>query len=371
MSAVTWLGQATDTAATAAAWEAYVRALRDDVNVAFQRASDARATLKRVRERLGLPFFAEQSGEGQSPLGAWGADLDQQFLEVGSMVATLTRFADDAIAGKRKLGTDAQGALGLERLEGDATRIEIRGGRPVEIENATNQPIRITGTVSALPAIVVGVIVVAAIIGAYFAVAEVCETVEKVAEQKTVETMKIETTKQLEAGASPEQVKALNDSIYEGAAQIHKARAIEQTKGKSEIPQTIRTVGFIALGLAALYIVAQLLSRRGGGGALAPARLLENPVRHSGDVRVNIKYRDREDDYAGTVSWPGGRWRFEELRASPYWRGREAVDSSRTYDEMARAALSFGANENDEIYAYGVTNERGDFVVTRRAQAQR
>jgi hypothetical protein len=364
MSAVTWLGQATDTAATAAAWEQYIAALRDDVSDAFKRASDARATLKRVRERLGLPFFAEQSGEGQSPLGAWGADLDQQFLEVGSMVATLTRFADDAIAGRRRLGTDAQGALGLERLEGDATRIEIRGGRPVEIENATNQPIRVTGTVSALPAIVVGVIVVASVIAAYFAVTEVCETIEKVAEQKTIETVKVEQTKQLAAGATPEQVKALTDSIYDGAADVHKARAVEAGAGKSEIPQTIRTVGFIALGLGALYIVAMLLTRRGGG--LATARLLENPVRRSGDVKVNIKYRDAQDDYAGTVSWPGGRWRFTDLHSSPYLKSREPVDSSRTYDEMARAALSFGANEEEDIYVYGVTNERGDFVVTRK-----
>lgn len=364
MTTVQWLGQATDTSATAAAWEAYVRALRDRVNDSFQRATAARATLKRVREQLGLPFMVEQSGEGQAPLGAWGADLDQQFLEVGSMVATLSRFADEAIAGKRRLGTDAEGALGLERLDSDATRIEIRGGRPVEIENATNQPIRITGTVSALPAILIGVIVVAAALTTYFAVETICETVEKVAEQKMVETFKVETTKQIQAGATPAQIKALDDSIFDGAAEVHKARAVEKTQGKSEIPQTIRTVGYVALGLGALYIVAQLLTRRGGG--LATARLLENPTRRSGDVRVNIRYRDREDDYAGTVKWPGGSWRFDQLRLSPYLRERIAVDSSQAYDEAARAAISFGADEHEDIYGYANTDDRGEVLVSRR-----
>jgi hypothetical protein len=364
---LTWLGQASDTSATAAAWESYVRALRDDVNVSFSRASRAREALKRVRERLGLPFMAEQSGEGQVPLGAWAADLEQQFLELGSMVATLTRFADDAIEGRRRLGFDAQGGLALERLDSDATRVEIRGGRPIEIENATGEPVRVTGTVSALPPIVLGVIVVAAAVATYFAVAEVCDTVEKVAVQKQIETVKVEQTKQLQAGATPEQVKALTDSIYDGAATVHQAQAAESTAGKSEIPQTIRTVGFIALGLAALYIVAQFVGRRGGvGGALAPARLLENPVRRSGDVKVNVRYRDAEDDYAGTVSWPGGSWRFEQLRPSPFWQQTHAADSSETYDEVSRAALSFGADENEEIYAHADTDERGEFVVRRR-----
>jgi len=366
MSAIQWLGQAADTRDTAAAWGAYVRALRDDLQSSWQRASSARSTLKRVRERLGLPFMAEQSGEGQSPQGAWGADLEQQFLEVGSMVATLTRFADEAEAGKRRLGTDAQGAFGLERLDSDATRIEMRGGRPVEIENATNQPIRITGTVSALPAIVIGIIVVAAALTTYFAVAEVCDTVEKVAEQRTFESLSQNQVKLVQGGATPEQAKALTDAIYDGAKEVHEARAAKQTAGRSEIPQTIRTLGFIALGLGALYIVAMLLTRRGGGSALAPARLLENPTRRSGDVKVNIRYRDREDDYAGRVTWPGGSWRFEQLRASPHWQRTHAVDSAATYDEVSRAALSFGADEHEEIYAHARTNDRGDFVVTRR-----
>lgn len=363
------LGQATtDTVqATSAAWEAYIRAVRDNLNAAFTRATNARNTLKRTRERLGLPFMAEQSGEGQIPAGAWNEGLDQDLLRAGSMVATLTRFADESIAGTRRFGYDQDEELAFERLDGDFSRVEMRGGQPVEIENATNAPVRVTGTVGVLPPIVLGIVIVAAIVTTYFAVEQVCETVEHVAESKQIETLSTNGATLIKSGkATPEQVKALTDSIYEGAAQVHEARALEETKGKSEIPQTIRTVGYIALGLGALYILWQLVSRSGGGRASALARMMENPTRHSGDVKVKINYRDAEDDYAGVVTWPGGSWRFEELRASPHWQRTHAVDSAETYDEVSRAALSFGADENEDIYTYADMKESGEFVVRRR-----
>jgi hypothetical protein len=394
MQTLQWLGQASDTSANAAAWEAYVRALSDDLNSSFARASTARKALQSIRERLGLPFMVEP-GEGAVRTGAWDSGLEQDFLQLGSMVATLTRFADDSLAGKRKLGFDEQNQLAFERNDGDFSRVEVRNGRPVEIENATNQPVRVTGTVGVLPPIIIGIIAVAAAVTTYFVVAEVCETVENVVEQKTFETLSANQVKLVQGGATPEQAKVLTDSIYEGAAAVHVARASEKTSGKSEIPQTIRTVGFIALGLGALYIVAQLLTRRGGGGALATARMLENQtdpeaerareslrsrhrrlkrrgmplvgaVRYSGDAKVRIRYRDAEDDYAGTITWPGGSWHFAELRASPHWQRTHSADSAETYDELARAALSFGANENEDIYGYADTDDRGEFVVRRR-----
>jgi hypothetical protein len=368
MSAVTWLGQASDTSANAAAWETYVRALRDNLTLSFARASAARATLKATRERLGLPFMVGP-GEGAARTGAWDSGLEQDFIELGSMVATLTNFADDAIAGRRKLGFDQGDQLAFERLDGDFSRVEVRNGRPVQVENATGNPVVVTGTVSALPALVVGLIAVAAAVTTYFVVAEVCDTVENVAETKQIETLSANSVELIKTGrATPEQAKAINDSIYQGAATVHEARAAEATAGRSEIPQTIRTIGFVALGLAALYIVAQFFMRRGGGGALVPARMLENPVRRSGDVRVNIKFRDREDDYAGTVTWPGGRWRFDQLRLSPHMRGRIAADSSQAYDEAARAAISFGADEHEEIYAHADLDDRGEVKLSRRLQ---
>ncbi|SRR6266542_631550 len=268
-----WLGQAA--APNAMAWETYIRSIRDGVSDAFTRAAGARTALKNVRERLGLPFIVDP-GEGAVRTGAWDSGLDQDFKELGSMVATLTRFADEALAGKRRFGTDQSGALAFERVDGDFSRVEVIGGRPVEIENATNQPVKVTGTIGILPPIIIGLAIVAAAVTVYFAVEAICETVENVAEQKTFETISSNQVKQIEQGATPEQVKQMTDSIYEGAAQVHEARAAEATAGKSEIPKTIRTVGFVAVGLLALYIVAQLVSRR-GGGTLATARLLDNP----------------------------------------------------------------------------------------------
>jgi hypothetical protein len=368
MHSFQWLGQAASASAVnSVAWEAYVRALRGNLNAAWMRALNARNSLKNIRERLGLPFISA-GGEGAPP-GGWDEGLEQNFREISSMVATLSRFADEALAGGRRL-VSSNGTLGFERLPADFTRVDVvvQNGleRPVEVENATDRPVVVTGTVGALPPIVIGAIAIAAAITTYFVVEQVCETVENVAEQKTFETLSNNQTRQIEQGATPEQAKALTDSLYEGAAQVHEARAMEAAAGRSEIPQTIRTVGFIALGLAALYIVAQLFTRRGGGTALAPARMLDNPVRRSGDVRVNIKFRDAEDDYAGTVTWPGGRWRFDGLRLSPFMRSRIAADSSQAYDEAARAAISFGADANEEILGHADFDDRGEVVVRRR-----
>jgi hypothetical protein len=372
-----WIGQAAapQDAANLQAWGDYVGATRDNMNAAWSRAVVARETLKDVRERLGLPFMVE-AGETTARLGAWDAGLEQDFLELGSMVGTLSRFADESLAGRRRLGTDTSGTLGFERLPGDFTRVEVRAGRPVEIENATGEPVRVTGTVGALPPLAIAAIVIAAALATYFVVEQVCETVENVAEQKTFETISDNQTKQIERGATPEQAKALTDSLYKGATALRDARARETTAGRSEIPQTIRTVGFIALGLAAAYLVFRFLGRGGGAPALAPARaLLGNPVRRSGEARVRIEYDDATDSYQGVITWPGDRWQFAQLRpprsgvaGGPPVPGLDiAVDDPRAYDYMARAALSFGADEREELFSVADYDfDRGQFVVRRR-----
>jgi hypothetical protein len=369
---VQWLGQATSPqVADVAAWEAYVRAIRDDMSGAWSRAAQARGALQQIRERLGLPFMVE-AGETTARLGAWDAGLEQNFVELGSMVATLSRFADQSLAGQRRLGADDSGVFGFEQLPGDATRVEVQmlngRPRPVEIDNATNQPVMVTGTVGAFPPILIGIAVVAAALTVYLVVTQVCETVENVAQTKQAETLANAQTEQIKRGATPEQAKALTESILKGQASVSEARAAETAARRQlpALPAGLTTLGFIALGIAGIWLVSRFIGR-GGAGAPAMARMLGNPVRRSGDARVRINYRDEFDDYAGVITWPGGRWHFDQLRASPHWQRTHAVDSSVTYDEMARSALSFGSNEREEIFNFADYDfDRDTFIVKRR-----
>lgn len=69
-------------------------------------------------------------------------------------------------------------------------------------------------------------------------------------------------------------------------------------------------------------------------------------TRYIGDAVINIHYRPRYGDYAGTISVNGKvLWRFDELRgARAGFRGGFAPDHANAYDEMAASAVAFGSN---------------------------
>lgn len=70
-------------------------------------------------------------------------------------------------------------------------------------------------------------------------------------------------------------------------------------------------------------------------------------VRYSGDVKITLKYRERENDYRATLTWPSGRGGYHRhtVHVGVPAHITKAVDSPDAYDEAAHAALSFANDE--------------------------
>jgi len=93
--------------------------------------------------------------------------------------------------------------------------------------------------------------------------------------------------------------------------------------------------------------------------------------RYSGDLVVNILYHD-DDTYKGSVSGPGGMYKFTDLRAPRIPTAGHvgsagiAYDSPKGYDDMAKHAIGFATYDMEGI-GYPEYNTRGDdYKVSRR-----
>jgi hypothetical protein len=270
-------------ASDAAAWEAYLTALRDNLTAKWSGAVAAYQGLKTVRQNLGLPFMVEgagpeSTGAGKLSASAWSPDLDQQAVDLMAMVTLIKNALDDTIAGKRKLNysTDRAEFL-IEGLPADLLRLEVQGEKPVLILNATNQPAPpIQGQVSA-PAIVwaatLGVSVLA--LPAYWVVEKAVNTLTDVAEQKTMKTLAEKSYECVQTGkCTPEQAAKLNQSIYSGAAAVRAEKVREKeaaSKPTTDITSAIKTVALVALGIAAIYAIIKFVPAS-GARRMAPRR---------------------------------------------------------------------------------------------------
>lgn len=59
---------------------------------------------------------------------------------------------------------------------------------------------------------------------------------------------------------------------------------------------------------------------------------------------------------------------LEGIRLSPYMANRVAADSAVAFDAVARAALSFAGNEDDDVYRYVEWSETSEEPAIRRYQ---
>jgi len=280
-SIVRWLGQTASP--DLVAWEAYIKALRNSLQTSWNNARSAYLTLKSVREQLGLPFIVNPgspevgNAPGMSTSAAWQSDLDQQAVNVMGMVTLSTNALDDAVlpAGnpkKRNLVWDAtRNDFGIEALPGDLLRLEARqapSGQtiPVLVDANTNQPTNIQGTISAVPALLIAagvVVTVVQTIGLVLIVNAACETLQTVAEQKTLQTITEKQAELVQSGkATPEQAASMSKAVFSGAAELEKSKAAEaeaKSKPTSDITKTITTVALVALGLGVIYAVVRLV----------------------------------------------------------------------------------------------------------------
>jgi hypothetical protein len=258
------------------AWAAYLRAVRDSLNAQWARTKSAYFTLKEIREQFGLSFIIDQAGEATAPPGAWTTALQNKMLKLQSIVDVLNLVATDALEDKRKLAWNPQRQdFEIEKLPVDPLTVQLVNGQPELVDNsgAVIQPTGDVG-VGLAPLAWVAIVGVVAI-AVYFSTESVCDTIEKTAEQKTMQTIGDQSAKLVEQGkATPEEAAAMTSAVYKGAAEVKKAEAVaEAAKGKpaSDIANTVRTLGFVALSVGVLYLAATVIGRMPAGRALARA----------------------------------------------------------------------------------------------------
>lgn len=278
------LGAVAPSAAEASAWATYIAALNGDVQGAWTSAKTSYLALKSIRTKLGLPFITSATGEGDMS-GGWSEDLDVQAKDLQAMAKVLGDAAADVASGKRKMYFDTKTqTIGIEGFKTDVVRIELdSSGVPMVVSVATNQPIRVGGTIGAVPLLLVGAAAGGLVqsIGAYLLVKQALRTFESVSQDKTQRTLMQEATKQQKAGASPEQAKANIDAITQGTVAINKSRT-EKIKAEggetSTLADTAVKIGYIALIGGVIYVAAGVISRM-PTAAFTPkhARLQQNP----------------------------------------------------------------------------------------------
>jgi hypothetical protein len=327
MTPLAWFGEVQDM--DPAAWEAYLKSLRQQVTTAWKGAADARARLKKVREDLNLPFVVDSPTEAGAP-GAWNSSYEQNMVELKAIVMLLERYADEAVAGKRPLVFDPQTKqFQIAAIDGDTLRVRANpSGKPIDVVDiASGTAItQFDGELGLAPiAIAAGVasIFVVAIV-AYGIVARVSESSESIARSKMLETIETSGAKLVQEGkATPDQVSSMRKALFDGAAAVSTAEAAK-SEAEDKWPKTIRTVAFVGLGIAGLWVVGSFLMSRGGGGAgLALAR---NPAGTAARYVVRVGGKNLSTHRTETQAWDAATAIAEKRGVSAeVWRGRDRI----------------------------------------------
>lgn len=268
-------------------YDRYVRAARNSMVSSWNEARAAILTHREIRERNNLPSVV-RPGEGTSPAvaaGAFSMAEEASILEIAVVVDTLAKICDGVRDGTRKLvymGPEL--GMGIETLTTDTLSVQRIAGRP-RLVDAAGQQVQPTGSIAELPVgnvgvapIVWGVVAVAVALALVLSTDEICQTVRTTAQQKTQQT-NAEVAKQwasnVAAGTATaaEAIEAAK-SVGQASANLQQQFAATESAGRSSpatsaIAKAISTVALVALGLGALYLVAQFISRR---PALATAR---------------------------------------------------------------------------------------------------
>lgn len=261
MNVATFLGQEASPP-NAQAWGSYIEGLRNRVVNSWADAKGAYLALKYARETLGLPFVTG-GGEAEDP-GALTEGQNQLFLDLGAAGDYLIRYADEALAGKRTVGwVEGEGDLGFEALPSDTVKVKIFNSRTVVVDKNTGQPVPVSGSLSGVPVLVwVGFAAAVVAIGATYLInADNNETARVLAEKKFHQTVTNAEKAAIDAGATPEEAAKIGQSIFQGATQLKKAEAakVKEEKKPGEWPATIKTVAWIGLGIASLYVAGRLI----------------------------------------------------------------------------------------------------------------
>lgn len=304
MNGIYWLGVDQGPTPDAAAFETLFIALRDQMVESWKNAEGAYLGLKKVREQLGLPFIDDSASETGSAAahGAWTTELDTQAQDLHAMSTLIVKALDDAIAGKRQVSFNDKEDLVISALDSDVVVLQQDSqGVPILVQGpAAANPGEPAGHASApigvgVPAIVWAATATTTVLAlpAYFIADAAVNGLRDVAEQKTVKTIAEKSYECVQSGkCTPEQAATINSSVYAGAAAIRLAKAKEEEasgKPSSDWAQTVKVLGFVALGVGVVYLIAKIIPKGGVGSAshlggrdlpALPAPARDNPQRH-------------------------------------------------------------------------------------------
>lgn len=252
-----------------AAWQAYLKAMRDSTVASWNRAQRSYVALKRIRSDLGLPLVVPTTEATMS--GALSPQTEADIVNLGSMITVATKFADEALANKRRVLYAGDGVgLAIEALPSDSYVIGTanggyalvgRDGKPVAITGTTVESI---GQLGIAPIVWVAgaAVAIAVVVSAYFAFDAACERSIAETRQAALQTIETHSKELIESGKStPEQEQKRIAAVYAGAAQVTEAeaQAKQAPKSTTSLERTIVTVAYVGLGIAAIYLAAQII----------------------------------------------------------------------------------------------------------------
>jgi len=241
------------------AWEKYLRAIRNQTVHSWNLARGAYLALEEVREAFGLPLVVE--GEAASiPGGALTSAQNQDFLELAALNVFLAEIMDDVLSERRRFGyVEDSEDLGIELLDSDRVMVGVVNNSPRLVGVSSGDPVPVSGTIGIHPAVIIGGFLAASLVATYFIVDSANQKAKAVAEQKTLQTVAEAQKAMVVSGkATPEEAKKMTDAIFTGATQLEEARG-KSEEGRSDIPKTLVTVGWLAVGVAGLFFLSKTI----------------------------------------------------------------------------------------------------------------
>ena len=310
---ISTLGEAPTSSSTAEAIGAYVASLRDTVVASKAAAINAYNGLKTVRADLDLPFMSGPVGEGGGDGNGWSPDLEQQAVDITAMANLLIAAADDVLNQKRRLFWDDKlQNFAIEGFATDTLRLQTdANGVPVLVD-ASGNPQHVTGQVGVAPVIVFGVVALALVqaLILYLLIDQALKTVQVIAEQKTQKTLADAVKKHADlvatGKATAEDAAKLNKSMYDGATSLQKEQTSSQAAKKGFESDTLKTLGYIALGLGILYAIVKLVPTPAQRGMLLPSPVKSNPRKKSFSERAVLQ------DMAKTLMVPASELSIDD-----------------------------------------------------------
>lgn len=241
-------------------YELYFIAMNQSLQHSVKEAAAAFNTMTKTREILGLPI--------SDPDG-----VTSELSNLAAQVAAAAHVADvamnEAVAGTRKVGYSATlNDFTIEAIAGDTMRLVLTDAEP----GFAVVPMGGGEGLQGLPAIVWGGVAVSVVqaTAVYFVVQKSADAIKTVARKRTENTI-AKTAGQYaklvqEGKATPDQAKALTDSLYTGSTELAKAAPPPPPENETPggvaktVASTATTIAWIGLAAVVAYGVLSVVS---------------------------------------------------------------------------------------------------------------